>query len=176
MDTSFEGVAHRFVPNDDINTDYIISGRYKFRTDDMNELAKHVMEDIAPSFASEVRKGDIVAAGRNFGCGSSREQAPRALKAAGVSCVLAKSYARIFFRSAFNIGLPLLECETDWVSPGDVLEVDISTGEVRCRARGLGVCAAPIPGTMRAILSDGGLIEHIKRHGGFALQEGFGRA
>lgn len=98
----FEGKAHRFSPNDDINTDYIISGRYKFKIDDMSELAKHVMEDISSDFASKVRGGDFIVAGNNFGCGSSREQAPRALKAAGVAAVLARSYARIFYRSSFN--------------------------------------------------------------------------
>lgn len=124
------GNAHRFVPNDDINTDYIISGRYKFKIDDMNELAKHVMEDIDADFAGKVRRGDFVVAGRNFGCGSSREQAPRALKAAGVSAVIAKSYARIFYRSSFNVGLPLIECETDWIEDGDKLSVDLDSGEV----------------------------------------------
>ena len=119
------GRAHRFEPNDDINTDYIISGRYKFKIDDMNELAKHVMEDIAPDFASKVEPGDIIVAGRNFGCGSSREQAPRALKAAGVSAVLAKSYARIFYRNSFNIGLPVVECDTDWIADGDVILIDL---------------------------------------------------
>ena len=109
--TILRGKCHRFEPNDDINTDYIISGRYKFKIDDMNELAKHVMEDISPEFACKVKPGDMVVAGRNFGCGSSREQAPRALRAAGVSVILAKSYARIFYRSSFNVGLPLIEAQ-----------------------------------------------------------------
>lgn len=164
------GKAHRFDPNDDINTDYIISGRYKFKIDDMSELAKHVMEDIDPEFASRVAQGDIVVAGRNFGCGSSREQAPRALKAAGVSVVLAKSFARIFYRSSFNIGLPLVECDTDWISAGDLLVVDLASGEVSCPGRGRKVVASPIPRTMRTLLDDGGLVSHLKRHGGFALE------
>lgn len=164
------GKAHRFVPNDDINTDYIISGRYKFKIDDMNELAKHVMEDIDPGFAGKVRKGDIIVAGRNFGCGSSREQAPRALKAAGVSAIVAKSYARIFYRSAFNVGLPLIECETDWIAAGDMIAVDLDRGEVVNVMSGIAVKAVPIPKTMQILLEDGGLIPHLKKHGGFALE------
>jgi 3-isopropylmalate/(R)-2-methylmalate dehydratase small subunit len=164
-----EGNAHRFEPNDDINTDYIISGRYKFKIDDMSELAKHVMEDIDPDFASKVVPGDFIVGGRNFGCGSSREQAPRALKAAGVSAVLAKSYARIFYRSAFNVGLPALQCDTDWISAGDRLAVDLARGEVRCPSSGVKVVTEPIPATMLLLLEEGGLIEHLRRHGGFAL-------
>jgi len=163
------GRVHRFIPNDDINTDYIISGRYKFRIDDMNDLAKHVMEDIAPAFASEVRPGDLIVAGRNFGCGSSREQAPRALKAAGVSAVIAKSFARIFYRSSFNIGLPLIECETDWIEDGDIIEIDLDVGAVVAVRSGRRMSVSPIPPTMQTLLDDGGLIPHIKKHGGFAL-------
>jgi len=164
------GKAHRFTPNDDINTDYIISGRYKFRIDDMNELAKHVMEDISPAFAEDVRPGDLVVAGRNFGCGSSREQAPRALKAAGVSAVIAKSFARIFYRSSFNVGLPLIECETDWISAGDIIEVDLDSGQVVAVSSGKRATFSPIPPTMQRLLDDGGLIPHIKKNGGFAME------
>jgi 3-isopropylmalate/(R)-2-methylmalate dehydratase small subunit len=163
------GTAHRFEPNDDINTDYIISGRYKFKTDDMSELAKHVMEDIDPGFAGRVLSGDFVVAGSNFGCGSSREQAPRALKAAGVSAVIAKSYARIFYRSSFNIGLPLVEMDTDWIADGSVLEVDLSEGIVKDQLSGNGALARPLPLTMRTLLEDGGLVEHIQKNGGFRL-------
>jgi 3-isopropylmalate/(R)-2-methylmalate dehydratase small subunit len=166
----FEGKAHRFTPNDDINTDYIISGRYKFKIDDMNELAKHVMEDISPDFARSVAKGDFIVAGSNFGCGSSREQAPRALKAAGVAAVLAKSYARIFYRSSFNVGLPLIECDTDWIKDGEMLLVDLGSGYVRGIDSGKGLKAAPIPKTMQTLLNDGGLIPHLKKHGGFLLE------
>ncbi|HEX9908180.1 MAG TPA: 3-isopropylmalate dehydratase [Thermoplasmata archaeon] len=165
----FEGSAHRFTPNDDINTDYIISGRYKFRIDDMTELARHVMEDIDPGFASRVKPGDFVVAGRNFGCGSSREQAPRALKAAGVAAVVAKSYARIFYRSSFNIGLPLVECNTDWIASGDHLEVDLASGVVRSTLSGTVAKASPVPKTMQVLLEDGGLIPHLRRHGDFVL-------
>jgi len=165
-----KGVAHRFSPNDDINTDYIISGRYKFKIDDMDELAKHVMEDIDPEFASRVRNGDIIVAGSNFGCGSSREQAPRALKAAGVSAVVAKSYARIFYRSAFNVGLPLIECDTDWIVAGDEITIDLEKGEVSNEQTAAKTRSAPIPSTMQTLLKDGGLIPHLKKHGGFALE------
>jgi 3-isopropylmalate/(R)-2-methylmalate dehydratase small subunit len=164
------GNAHRFSPNDDINTDYIISGRYKFKIDDMNELAKHVMEDIDPFFSKKVRKGDFIVAGRNFGCGSSREQAPRALKAAGVSAVLAKSFARIFYRSSFNIGLPLIECETDSIRAGDRLTVDLDAGLVTNSVTGESIQTKSIPRTMQVLLEDGGLIEHLKKHGDFALK------
>jgi 3-isopropylmalate/(R)-2-methylmalate dehydratase small subunit len=163
-----EGNVHRFTPNDDINTDYIISGRYKFKIDDMNELAKHVMEDISSDFARKVAKGDFIVAGSNFGCGSSREQAPRALKAAGVSAVLAKSYARIFYRSSFNVGLPLIECDTDWIKDGERLIVDLDSGTVRGFEKE--IKAAPIPKTMQILLRDGGLIPHLKKHGGFLLE------
>ena len=163
------GKAYRFSPNDDINTDYIISGRYKFKTDDMKELAKHVMEDIDPEFAKNVQKGNIIVAGRNFGCGSSREQAPRALKAAGVSAIVAKSYARIFYRSSFNLGLPLIECDTDWINAGDELVIDLDKGEVVNSRSGEKRAAVPIPKTMQTLLKDGGLIHHLKKHGGFAL-------
>ena len=165
----FAGRACRFTPNDNINTDYIISGRYKFKIDDMNELAKHVMEDIDPEFAKKVQNGDIIVAGRNFGCGSSREQAPRALKAAGVSAVVAKSYARIFYRSSFNVGLPSMECNTDTIKAGDSISVNLDSGEVLVIGTGEKIQSAPIPRTMQTLLTDGGLIPHLKKHGGFAL-------
>jgi 3-isopropylmalate/(R)-2-methylmalate dehydratase small subunit len=135
----------------------------------MNELAKHVMEDISPEFAVRVKSGDIIVAGRNFGCGSSREQAPRALKAAGVSAVIAKSYARIFYRSCFNVGLPLIECDTDWIKEGDVLTLDLDSGEICDQSTNRRTKAKPIPRTMQILLQDGGLIPHLKKHGDFAL-------
>ena len=169
MTMKITGRAHRFEPNDDINTDYIISGRYKFSIDDMDELAKHVMEDIAPDFARSVQKGDVIVAGRNFGCGSSREQAPRALKAAGVGAVIAKSYARIFYRNSFNVGLPLIECETDWIADGEVLTIDFDEGTVVSDASGKESSFTPLPSTMQILLDDGGLIPHLKKHGGFSF-------
>ena len=165
-----KGSAHRFQPNDDINTDYIISGRYKFKIDDMKELGKHVMEDIAPGFASEVAPGDFVVAGSNFGCGSSREQAPRALKAAGVGAVLAKSYARIFYRNSFNVGLPLVVCDTDWISDGEILTVDFVKGEVTGVGSPGPRSFTPIPKTMQILLRDGGLIPHLLKNGDFSFE------
>ena len=168
--TRLEGRAHRFEPNDDINTDYIISGRYKFKIGDMQELAKHVMEDIDPDFAQKVNSGDFIVAGRNFGCGSSREQAPRALKAAGVAAIIARSYARIFYRNSFNIGLPLIACETDWIEDGERLAVDLGKGKVIGLDGGGNAEFSPLSLTMRILLEDGGLIPHIKKHGGFSLE------
>ncbi len=158
------GVAHRFTPNDDINTDYIISGRYKFKIDDMNELAKHVMEDIDPDFSTKVRPGDFVIAGRNFGCGSSREQAALAIKWAGVSAVVAESFARIFFRNAINNGLPLIEAKgiSRAVEEGDVIEIDLDRGTVRTKKGELK--ALPLPSFLQEILKSGGLVEYYKAH------------
>lgn len=154
---------------DDINTDYIISGRYKFKIQDPYELAKHVMEDIDPEFYSRVEKGDFLVAGRNFGCGSSREQAPQAIKYAGISVVLAKSFARIFYRNCFNLGLPAIECDTDKISEGDKLEIDFDNGKINNLTKNIEIKISPLPKTMQTLLADGGLIEHFKKHGGFKL-------
>lgn len=161
------GRAHVF--GDDVNTDYIISGKYKFKTLDMKELATHLMEDIDPEFHSKVRPGDFIVAGRNFGCGSSREQAPLVIKAAGISAVLATSFARIFFRNAINKGLPVVECDTSGISPGDELEVDLEKGLVRNLSTGKEIGIKPLPGVMMDILKEGGLTEYLKRHGEFKL-------
>ena len=143
-----KGRVHRFVPNDDINTDYIISGRYKFKIDDMNQLAKHVMEDISPDFASKVKQGDIVVAGRNFGCGSSREHAPRALLQAGFSCVVAESYARIFYRNCINVGLLPIECRVE-ADEGDALTIDLKNGTIRNETKNKEWHFAPFPAFVR---------------------------
>ncbi|MFC1496067.1 3-isopropylmalate dehydratase small subunit [Candidatus Margulisiibacteriota bacterium] len=175
-----KGRALRFQKqNDDINTDYIISGRYKFKIQDPNELAKHVMEDLEPDFYKRVAKGDFIVAGENFGCGSSREQAPMAIKYAGISAVLAKSFARIFYRNCFNLGLPAIEVDTDQFENGDEIEVDLDNGIIRVQGKGLGqgtgkakakeINIPPLPSTMQTLLSDGGLVEHFKKHGGFKL-------
>lgn len=168
-----EGKAFRF--GDDVNTDYIISGKYKFKTLDMKELASHVMEDLDPDFAKRVRPGDFIVAGRNFGCGSSREQAPLAILNAGVGAVLAKSFARIFYRNAINTGLPVVECDTDRIQAGDELAVDLAAGRVENLTRGEVLPVKPLPPVMLQILADGGLAAHLRKHGGFALgqvQEG----
>jgi 3-isopropylmalate/(R)-2-methylmalate dehydratase small subunit len=161
----FQGKTHKF--GSDVNTDYIISGKYKFKTLDMNDLAKHVMEDLDPDFYNKVTPGDFIVAGTNFGCGSSREQAPLAIKYANVSAVLAKSFARIFYRNAINTGLPVVECDTDMIDPGDDLEVDLEAGMIRNRTKGVDIAIKPLPSVMIKILNDGGLAAHFKRYGGF---------
>jgi 3-isopropylmalate/(R)-2-methylmalate dehydratase small subunit len=165
-----KGKGHRLPQNDDINTDYIISGRYKFKIQDPVELAKHLMEDLDPKFYSRITKGDFIVAGSNFGCGSSREQAPMAIKFAGISAVLAKSFARIFYRNCFNLGIPAIECDTDQIAEGDELELDMDNGVIRNRTKGTSIKIGAIPKTMQVLLSDGGLVEHFKKHGGFALK------
>ncbi|WP_031515545.1 3-isopropylmalate dehydratase small subunit [Desulfofalx alkaliphila] len=162
------GKAHKF-DMDDINTDYIISGKYKFKTLDMKELAKHVMEDLDPHFYSKITAGDFIVGGNNFGCGSSREQAPLAIKYADISLVLAKSFARIFYRNAINTGLPLVECDTDQIDAGDKLEVDLSAGVVKNLTKGIEIKTKPLPDVMIKILNDGGLAAHFRKHGGFNL-------
>ena len=163
-----KGKAHRF--GDDVNTDYIIAGRYKFKTLDMDELACHVMEDLDPDFCSRLEKGDFVVAGRNFGCGSSREQAPLALKHAGVGAVLADSFARIYFRNSINNGLPALVCDTSEIEEGDDLELDLEKGVVTNLSRGQEIGCDPLPEVMLDILNEGGLIPYMKDHGGFSIE------
>ena len=153
----------------DINTDYVISGRYKFKIQDPNELAKHVMEDLDPEFYSRLQKGDFLVAGRNFGRGSSREQAPMAIKYANISAVLAKSFARIFYRNCFNLGLPAIEVDTDQINEGDELEVDLDNGVIRNKTKNTELKIAPLPKTMQILLADGGLVEHFKKYGGFKV-------
>jgi 3-isopropylmalate/(R)-2-methylmalate dehydratase small subunit len=160
---SMQGRAHRF--GDDVNTDYIIAGRHKFKTLDMDELACHVMEDLDPEFYSRLCSGDFVVAGRNFGCGSSREQAPLALKHAGVAAVLAESFARIYFRNSINNGLPALVCDTSSMCEGDELEIDLENGKVRDLTSGAEVECTPLPQVMIDILGEGGLVEYVKKHG-----------
>jgi 3-isopropylmalate/(R)-2-methylmalate dehydratase small subunit len=162
-----KGKAHVF--GDDVNTDYIISGKYKFKTLDMNELACHCMEDVDPEFTSKVQPGDFIVAGGNFGCGSSREQAPLVIKHAGVGAVLARSFARIFFRNAINKGLPAVECDTSGIRNGDELVVDLSAGKVANLTRNTEVEITPLPAVMMDILREGGLTDYLSKHGGFKL-------
>jgi 3-isopropylmalate/(R)-2-methylmalate dehydratase small subunit len=163
-----KGKAHRF--GDDVNTDYIISGRYKFKTLDMKELAKHVMEDIEPNFYEKISPGDFIVAGKNFGCGSSREQAPLAIKYAQISAILAKSFARIFFRNAVNVGLPVVEVDTERISDGDELEVNLEEGLVKNLSKNEVYEVAPLPSFMLEILKDGGLVKHFQKYGGYNLE------
>ncbi|MGI5921774.1 MAG: 3-isopropylmalate dehydratase small subunit [Syntrophomonadaceae bacterium] len=159
------GKVHKF--GNDVNTDYIISGRYKFKTLDMKELATHVMEDLDPDFYSKISKGDFIVAGSNFGCGSSREQAPLAIINADISAVVAKSFARIFYRNCINTGLPLIECDTDQIDEGDELKIDLEKGVLVDVTKGIELKITPLPSVMLKILSDGGLVEHFKKYGGF---------
>ena len=158
-----KGRAHRF--GDDVNTDYIISGRHKFKTRDMDELACHVMEDLDPEFYDRCEKGDFIVAGSNFGCGSSREQAPLALLHAGVAGVLARSFARIYFRNSINNGLLAITCETSGIQDGDRLEIDVQKGLIKDVTRQLEISSSPLPGAMLDILEEGGLVEYMKKHG-----------
>jgi 3-isopropylmalate/(R)-2-methylmalate dehydratase small subunit len=147
----------------DVNTDVIIPARY-LNLSEPAELAKHCMEDIDANFLSKVKPGDIIMATTNFGCGSSREHAPLAIKAAGVSCVIAASFARIFFRNAINIGLPLLECHeaVAGTDSGDVLEVDLTKGKIRNITRGKTFTARPYPDFMSELIAARGLIEYTR--------------
>lgn len=147
---------------DDINTDLIIPARY-LNTSDPVELAKHCMEDEDPDFSKKITKGDFIVAGKNFGCGSSREHAPISIKYAGVSAVIAKSYARIFYRNAFNMGLLILECnEADEIKTEDVLEVDTERGEIKNLTQNKIYKILPVPPFMEELLSKGGLMEYMK--------------
>jgi 3-isopropylmalate/(R)-2-methylmalate dehydratase small subunit len=161
------GKAHKF--GDGISTDHIIPGRYAHLRSNLPELAKHVLEDADTAFAARVRPGDFVVGGNNFGLGSSREHAPLVIKMAGVSAILAKSVARIFFRNAINLGLPVLICNTDKIDDGDELEVDLAEGTVRDRTNGSVLTFGRIPGVMLDILNEGGLIPYIQKHGDFKI-------
>lgn len=165
-----KGRAHRF--GDDVNTDYIISGKYKFKTLDMAELSRHLFEDLVPEFHGKVEEGDVIVAGGNFGCGSSREQAPLVIRGAGISCVVAESFARIFYRNAINVGLPVVVCDTGQIEDGDLLEIDIATGTLRDRTRDLSIEFKPLPPIMGRILEAGGLANYIREHDGFPSELG----
>ncbi len=154
---------------DNISTDLIAPGRLFHLRSNLNELAKHVLEDADPKFAGRMKKGDFIAAGNNFGLGSSREHAPQIIKIAGAGAVLAKSFARIFYRNAINIGLLLIECDTDKIDADDELEIDIKQGYVHNLTKGITIKIMPLPDVMIKLLNDGGLIEHIKKHDGFDL-------
>jgi len=157
------GKAHKF--GDGISTDHIIPGRYAHLRSNLPELARHVLEDADVNFASKVKEGDFVVGGSNFGLGSSREHAPLVIKMAGVSAILAKSVARIFFRNAVNLGLPVLICDTDKIDDGDELEVDLAAGTVKNLTGGAELTFGKIPDVMLAILDEGGLIPYIQKHG-----------
>jgi 3-isopropylmalate/(R)-2-methylmalate dehydratase small subunit len=162
-----KGKAFKF--GDDISTDHIAPGRLFHLRSNLPELAKHVLEDADPEFASKMSKGDFVVAGNNFGLGSSREHAPQIIKIAGVGAVLAKSFARIFYRNAINIGLLLIECDTDKIDADDELEIDVKQGFVHNKTKDIKLPFAPLPDVMIKLLNEGGLIAHLKLHGDFDL-------
>lgn len=158
----FEGKVWKL--GDHIDTDLIIPARF-LNVSDKNILARSCFADLRPEFASEVKKGDILVAGANFGCGSSREHAPWAIKAAGVDVIVAKSFARIFYRNAFNIGLPILESEEvpDAVDEGERLAIDLTTGRITALEQGRVFQAKPVPDFMRRIIEAGGLVDYVKQ-------------
>lgn len=166
-DSVLTGRTFRF--GDNVSTDHIIPGRYTYLRSNLPELAKHVMEDADATFVSRVKPGDFIVGGNNFGLGSSREHAPLVIKMAGVSAILAKSVARIFFRNAINLGLPVLVCETDGIKDGDELRVDLEAGTVTNLTGGGQLAFSRIPGVMLRILAEGGLLPYIGKHGDFNL-------
>ncbi|MDI3480521.1 MAG: 3-isopropylmalate/(R)-2-methylmalate dehydratase small subunit [Tepidanaerobacteraceae bacterium] len=158
----FRGRAWIF--GDNIDTDVIIPARY-LNTTDPQELAFHCMEDISPGFSKKVKRGDIIVAGKNFGCGSSREHAPLAIKECGISCVIARSFARIFYRNSINIGLPIMECEeaADFVKAGDELEIDTDKGVIKNLTSGSSYNAMPFPDFIKGIIQAGGLLNYARK-------------
>lgn len=162
-----KGKSFKF--GDSISTDHIAPGRLFHLRTNLPELAKHVLEDADPEFAKKVQPGDFVVAGKNFGLGSSREHAPTIIKISGVGAVLAQSFARIFYRNAINVGLPVLICDTTQIDQDDELEVDVGKGEIKNLTKNITIQAKPLPDVMIKILNDGGLLEHFRKHGGFAL-------
>ena len=153
-----------FKYGNDVDTDVIFPARYLGLTEE-KEIASHSMEDIDQGFAKQVEKGDYIVAGENFGCGSSREHAPLSIRAAGIRCVIAKSFARIFYRNAINIGLPIMECEeaAEHIGPGDQLEVSLESGKIRDLTTGKEYQAEAFPDFIREIIKDGGLAGHIRK-------------
>jgi len=150
---------------DNINTDFIISGRYKFSITDMKELAKHIMEDIDSEFPKKITPGkSLIVAGSNFGMGSSREQAPLVIKESGIVAVLAKSFARIFYRNGFNIGLPLVEVDTDKIAENDELSIDFDRGMLKNITKGIELEIKPLPPFMQALLQEGGVVNYFKKY------------
>lgn len=165
---NFDIIGKAHVYGDDINTDLIIPGKYT-KTLDYKSLAAHVLEDLDPDFSNRVQPGDILVAGDNFGCGSSREQAPIALKSAGVSVVIANYFARIFFRNAINVGLPVLEVKDFVVKSGDEIGVDLRLGLVKNISSAREYSATQMPEVMISILNEGGLVNYLKKAGSYKI-------
>ena len=167
MSNIFRGKAIKL--GDNISTDHIIPGRFAYLRSNLPELAKHVLEDTLPDFTTRVQKGDIVVGGNNFGLGSSREHAPVVIKMAGISVILVKSVARIFFRNAINQGMPVLLCNTDKIDDGDELEINLDENRVVDLSNGIELTTSKMPALMSAIVAEGGLIPYIQNHQDFVL-------
>ncbi len=168
--TSFlEGKAWKF--GDNISTDLICPGRYYHLRSNLKEIAKHVLEDARSEFATSIKKGDFIVAEANFGLGSSREHAAIIIKMAGVSAVLAKSCARIFYRNAINIGLPVILCDTDKINDGDELHIEMERGELKNCNTGEALHFSPIPQIMADILKEGGLVPYLKKYGDIKIED-----
>ena len=161
------GKAFKF--GDNISTDHIVPGRLMHLRSNLPELAKHVLEDADPTFAQRVKRGDFVVGGKNFGLGSSREHAPLVIKMSGVSAILARSVARIFFRNAINLGLPVLICDTESINDGDELEIDLKLGKINDLTNGNQLNFSRMPEIMLRILNEGGLIPYIKKYKDFVV-------
>ena len=161
------GKVHKYGAN--VDTDGIIPARY-LNVSDPAELASHCMEDIDAEFLKRMDQGDIIMATANFGCGSSREHAPIAIKATGISCVIAKSFARIFYRNALNLGLYLFECNTNYIDDGNELELDLDKNIIKNRSKGLNISFKPIPPLAKKILAEGGMVEYFKKHGRLEIE------
>jgi 3-isopropylmalate dehydratase small subunit len=162
---SLKGFAHVYGNN--IDTDRIIPGKYT-KTLNLQDLADHVLEDLDPEFRTRMKKGDLVVGGDNFGCGSSREQAPLALKEAGVSAVIARSFARIFFRNAINIGLPVIEVKDHTINQDDEIEVNLESGQVKNLSKNIDYLGTQMPDVMVKILNEGGLVNYLKKNKKYA--------
>ncbi|MFP4006163.1 MAG: 3-isopropylmalate dehydratase small subunit [Candidatus Hadarchaeia archaeon] len=171
MVENFKGRVWKF--GDDISTDLIISGKYKFKTLDMGKLSEHAMEGADPEFSNKVSEGDVIVAGENFGCGSSREQAPLVLKELGVGAIISKFFARIFYRNAINVGIPVIESEEipEKTTEGDELRVDLDESVVENLTTGETFEFNPLPDFLLELLSDGGLVEQYKKNGKFQWEE-----
>jgi len=163
------GKVYRF--GRDINTDYIMGSRHRAKSLDWNELAKHVMEDIRPGFYDEIEQGGFIVADENFGCGSSREYAPLVIKLAGISAVIAKSFARIFFRNAVNLGLPILTCDTTDIEENDTLKISEDFSEVKNIDKKITISVKPIPDFIMRIINEGGIVQFIKKYGDDVFEE-----
>ncbi|MBD3296518.1 MAG: 3-isopropylmalate dehydratase [Candidatus Omnitrophica bacterium] len=160
-------MAHRLLKSDNINTEHILSARYKFKVDDPGDLTEYLFADIEEGFKDNVGSGDFLVAGENFGCGSSRELPVAVLRGAGFRAVVAKSFSRIFYRNAFNLGLFLVQCETNYIDDMDELQLDLDNNVLRNLTKGFNLEIQPIPPIMRRFLDSGGAVEYFKKHKGF---------